>query len=286
MTPPRKRTRYRDSNGRFISSKVNRYRRSNSLKLTTMQAPTVPGPRVPPAAAVLGVTELLEKVLIELDPKTLLLSQRVSKSWRALITSSIRLQRALFLEPTPCGEVSYIDWRLDDKDWYDGQAGKLDLGVHVRGPDRDQRPLVYESHWGKTRDDQGRYRVFVNPLLKELFPFLTKNGIYWNENFSGLPKAAQAEEASWRRMYFTQPPIRCMAVEYDSKDDDEDDVRLADWTIMQVRSRTGAQGLTMMELFDELDLNGYAAAWIEGRHLWEDYTGARDLARIVRDEVR
>lgn len=250
-----------------------------------MQTATFPEPRVPPVAAVLGVNELLEKILIELDPKTLLLSQRVSKSWFSLITGSLRLQRALFLEPVPCGEVSYIDWRLDDKDWYDDRAAKLNLGEHIRGSNRDQRPLIYEAHWGKTREDQGRYRVFVNPLLKDMFPFLTKNGIYWHENVSHLSKAAQNVEASWKRMYFTQPPIRCMAVEYDSKEDEDDDSRFADWTIMQVRSRTGSQGLEMMDLFIEFTSN-VNAAWIEGRHMWEEYTGSHDLDRVVKETGR
>lgn len=49
---------------------------------------------------VLGTTELLEAVLLELDTKTLLLSQRVSKTFKATITDSLAIQQALFPKPS------------------------------------------------------------------------------------------------------------------------------------------------------------------------------------------
>ncbi|OQN95885.1 hypothetical protein B0A48_18170 [Cryoendolithus antarcticus] len=50
------------------------------------------------AIAVLDLPELLESVLIELDMKTLLLSQRVSKQWKASIDCSANLQDKLFFK--------------------------------------------------------------------------------------------------------------------------------------------------------------------------------------------
>ncbi|KAK5115608.1 hypothetical protein LTR85_009779 [Meristemomyces frigidus] len=50
-------------------------------------------------ARVLGMPELFKDILINLDIKTLLLSQRVCKAFRSTITKSTRLQQALFLKP-------------------------------------------------------------------------------------------------------------------------------------------------------------------------------------------
>ncbi|CZT23205.1 uncharacterized protein RCC_08916 [Ramularia collo-cygni] len=49
---------------------------------------------------VLGTTELLEAILLGLDTKTLLLSKRVSKTFKATITDSLACQQALFLKPS------------------------------------------------------------------------------------------------------------------------------------------------------------------------------------------
>ncbi|TKA47260.1 hypothetical protein B0A54_02738 [Friedmanniomyces endolithicus] len=57
-----------------------------------------------PARQVLQLPELLELVLLHLSQKDLLLSQRVSRSFRSTINHSIILQRALFLAP---------DWNLE-----------------------------------------------------------------------------------------------------------------------------------------------------------------------------
>ena len=213
--------------------------------------------------------------------RDLLLAQRISRSWRSLILSSIRLRRALFLESVPCGDISYIDWRLDDKDFYDDAHANLGLGEHLRGPKRDQKPKPYISHWGKARDDGGAYRIFVNPLLVKLFPVLSVTGLYWYETIDTLPKSAQYEYASWKSMFFTQPPVNCMAVEWDSADsEDEDAGSNVDWTVTTFRKVWGSKGLTMQELFWQLMGVG-RPAWIEGRELWEEYCRAQDLGRIV-----
>lgn len=52
------------------------------------------------AAAVFSVPELLEDILSRLPMTELLLSQRVSKQFKATIEGSVKLQRALFFTPT------------------------------------------------------------------------------------------------------------------------------------------------------------------------------------------
>ena len=48
---------------------------------------------------VLFITELLEMILLQLDMRTLLISQRVCRKWSSLIRSSSRIQETLFFKP-------------------------------------------------------------------------------------------------------------------------------------------------------------------------------------------
>lgn len=48
------------------------------------------------ASQVFNIVELLEGVLLHVDIKTLLLAQRVSKTWKATIAGSLKLQQTLF----------------------------------------------------------------------------------------------------------------------------------------------------------------------------------------------
>ncbi|KAK6441831.1 hypothetical protein LTR95_001940 [Oleoguttula sp. CCFEE 5521] len=52
------------------------------------------------AAAVLGLTELLEWILLYVDPKTVLLAQRVDRTFRATVQASKELRVKLFLRQT------------------------------------------------------------------------------------------------------------------------------------------------------------------------------------------
>lgn len=55
----------------------------------------------PPAATVFAVPELLENILLKLSPRDLLFAQRVDKTFRDQINSSIHIQRKLFLKHDP-----------------------------------------------------------------------------------------------------------------------------------------------------------------------------------------
>lgn len=78
---------------------------------------------------ILNTNELLENILVRLPIKKLLLAQRVCKHWKALITGSIRLQRALFMVPVPIL----------------GQVLKLKHGLELRS----EKPEV-SNYWSKT----------------------------------------------------------------------------------------------------------------------------------------
>lgn len=273
MTPKR---RPRNKHGRFITDGVSlcpyccRFQfTDNGRQDTTDQA------QREAVTHVLENPELLESILLLLPMRDLLLSQRVCTTWRTLINTSIKVRRALFLEPAAgVGNVSFIDWRLDDKDFYKNGSVGLEFALPLRGFDGKQKPKIYKSHWGRTREDAGQYRVFVNPLLSNVFPFLGE-GIYDQEKFADLPLAMQHFEASWQGMYFTQPPVNLMAYEYDSEVDE-----LSDWSVSSLQRLSGIAGVRMIDLYATLVQIG-RPAWIEGRLLWEKYDGVQDLARII-----
>ncbi|KAK4977183.1 hypothetical protein LTR42_003231 [Elasticomyces elasticus] len=58
---------------------------------------------------VAGTFELLECVLLQVDIRTLLLSQRVSRTFKATINHSTKLQQALFLKPLSDGDLYHCN---------------------------------------------------------------------------------------------------------------------------------------------------------------------------------
>lgn len=80
------------------------------------------------AAKVFGVTELLEKILLELPMTDLLLIQRVSRQFKSTIDGSITIQQALFFKPLPS--------KADKLDWADPEARSNPLlcGPFLTGP--------------------------------------------------------------------------------------------------------------------------------------------------------
>lgn len=140
--------------------------------------------------AVFLTTELLEKILQYLPMKDLLLAQRVSRKWRAVINESRALQQALFLLPREADAY----WEL-----IEGPKDKL-----VRIP-KDDYVRGVES---KDVFRSGR----LNQLLFEeiQYPY---QGLVSRAEDGGCevfrlrfrPSAKHAA-ASWRRMLVTQPP--------------------------------------------------------------------------------
>jgi hypothetical protein len=98
--------------------------------------------------------------------------------------------------------------------------------------------------------------MFVNPLLTELFPWLRVDTPFWYEIFDDLPIAAQHPNASWHGMFFTQPPVRSLVVEYDCKDGDDDDEgsgsTSSDWSVMAVDKGQHQAGLYIGSLFADV----------------------------------
>lgn len=147
---------------------------------------------------VFRLPEILEIILLHLPQRDLLLSQRVCRSFRRTIQGSIRLQRALFFAP---------DWNLE------GRA----FNAYARNNMPGRKP---ENNRLLLRAFPGCYPtvtlVIVNdaPTLNEL-----ELGRRGNEHWSwdvciSFPSdrppdtrpAVLYPEASWRRMFLSQPP--------------------------------------------------------------------------------
>jgi hypothetical protein len=134
---------------------------------------------------VLGTTELLEAILCYVDSRTLLLSQRVGRKWRAVIVGSPILQKKLFMRPASYGEL--VDVSPDRRVWY-------------------QRKL--RLHEGRTRVAK-KQPYLLNPLLfhKDLSYNLRKsiNGVSVQLQRHAA-KGGTVKPGSWQRMYLAMPP--------------------------------------------------------------------------------
>lgn len=142
----------------------------------------------------LHLPELLEQILLHLSQQDLLLSQRVSLAFRNTIVSSHRLQRALFLVP---------DWKLEG-------GGPL-AGVRSL---RASRP---ENNRLLLRAFPGCYPTVTLVIVHDQNATGEKsaNSVHrsWDVCISfpshGRPNTSPAvlyPEASWRRMFLSQPP--------------------------------------------------------------------------------
>jgi hypothetical protein len=129
-------------------------------------------------SAVFGTAELFEQILLQVDMKTLLLSQRVNTQWRDTITDSPALQKKLFFKPGTFGEAKEFVQA-------DEHHGRIFI------------TLTPEYRvWKLTEPAQPT--AIVNPLLLRC-PWLCPAEL-------GLKDAAPDEHASWMKMLYIQPP--------------------------------------------------------------------------------
>ncbi|KAK4902922.1 hypothetical protein LTR27_000861 [Elasticomyces elasticus] len=137
------------------------------------------------AADVFGIAELLEKILLQLPTKDLLLSQRVCKTWQTTCTST-KIRKALFLEPGTEDDVA----PPEPCDFTSGE------------------------HCTKTaefrREVQREYACVVNPLfIQHVCP--------WSGKLNGKRISRASKHGRYREMSLTQPPTALnLAVYYTS----------------------------------------------------------------------
>lgn len=122
-----------------------------------------------PSETVFTIPELLETILLHLDPRTLLTAQSTCKTWTTLITTSPRIQQALFFIPSS-------------------------------HPEKELNPLLVHSFPSLFPSPSPREENYVQDA-RFTFTSLDMFGS------PAKMKAYMRAEASWRRMLVQQPPV-------------------------------------------------------------------------------
>ncbi|KAK3114225.1 hypothetical protein LTR53_007654 [Teratosphaeriaceae sp. CCFEE 6253] len=139
---------------------------NNTPEPNTRSSPT------PAADAVLVSPELLELILLKLDSKTLLLSQRTSHTFQAVIAGSPRLQKKVFFRA----------------------AATIDEALILGEGEDIGKPLVRQS------GQSGEWSL-LNPLLFEHVP-----GAPSGAGRFRIPDRGSSAAPSWKRMRCCSPP--------------------------------------------------------------------------------
>ncbi|CZT18273.1 uncharacterized protein RCC_04118 [Ramularia collo-cygni] len=152
---------------------------------------------------VFGIAELAEKIFLECRIQDLLVSyQRVNKQWHDIITSSKRLQQALFFESV---SGHYVDsfgdhfanwWQYYDDEENDGDEGKL--AEAQRRKDEGKRVLVFRNPFFEKLHHKTRTEKYRAPSAYVAAA---------NEDYNRRRQDMDSRNASWRRMLVSQPPI-------------------------------------------------------------------------------
>lgn len=119
-----------------------------------------------PISACFNITELLEAILLNLDSKTILLSQRVNSKFRDVITSNNAFKQRLFLLPTSPQEIQEPNFRPN-------QATRPYIFVErIRTEDQlteDERAEASRYLWyRKLRRERCTQRAILNPFMFHL----------------------------------------------------------------------------------------------------------------------
>ncbi|KAF7192765.1 hypothetical protein HII31_05906 [Pseudocercospora fuligena] len=160
------------------------------------------------AHAVLSTVELLEAILLNLDTKTLLLSQRTCKTWQKVIAGSILLQEALFFRPVPQPPPPN-DASLDGADPDDDNPPDADSPDAK--PDDAEPPDAKPDDANLRGIDGG---AVLNPLAREAFQLRKPKPGQPNIKVKGqsIEYVNPWIAGSFRRMYVTQPPAQEVSI--------------------------------------------------------------------------
>ncbi|KAK5692179.1 hypothetical protein LTR17_025501 [Elasticomyces elasticus] len=158
----------------------------------------------PASDQVFGTTELLEHILIHMPARDVLLSQRVSQQWQAVIKGSLHLQRALLFTGEAADPTEWIEEHLKASDptkpWFwDGRVVQ-------------NQPITY----GFIK--RNKCHVYGNELLAKVF---SNGAVAANQDDDDLivvmatvdpgshelREPARRPEASWRRMLLLSPAV-------------------------------------------------------------------------------
>lgn len=131
----------------------------------------MPAKSLSAAAQVLTTVELLEQILLRLDMKTLLLSQRVSLGWNAAISQSSMLNKKLFFKPAARKDL--LELRMLEEELHPNTLFNLEENLDSNISQVDMGKIWNVWCMGEEiRDIRGRFITFgdcetivYNPLL-------------------------------------------------------------------------------------------------------------------------
>ena len=194
------------------------------------------------AERALELPELLERILLLVPMRDLLLSQRVSKFWQALITNSLPLQQALFFKPAKNFEpfIALLEDEHRDKDSAQGPClvggvSHIDVECYEEGIEwtsvAEANPLLpWDNSWFHASTD-GHSRSEVVRSIRQAFG-ADESLLQWS--FPPM-KHETGVEPSWKRMYLCQPPETVVFVPQQDEEDDRG------WHIYRVEADEGVR---------------------------------------------
>ncbi|KAB8259873.1 hypothetical protein BDV32DRAFT_138602 [Aspergillus pseudonomiae] len=163
----------------------------------------------------ISTTELLEQILLHLDMQTLLVSAiRVCRAWNSLITTSPRLQRALFLLPEDDRDASNTNTIINPllaKHFPPFFTPVYDIGCPfpIRGlaPDEGCYDYLFEDVSYNGMSNFKSMPVYQVSMANN--DFIDHDGQDPNANAKARENNPYLREcASWRNMLTSQPPAR------------------------------------------------------------------------------
>ena len=179
----------------------------------------------------LGLSELLELILMNLPMRDLLFAQSVSKFWKEVIANSSYLQKALFFKPSDSGKIlalsEHNERDFDDSSREDAITMCKQIAYFKVFPDCIEHYEPEKARFPSqartpptavVRAGVGAVRIVINPLLvrkfdwfREFFCYDVQTPAYFPvldpRTNSELIASAARPDASWRRMFITQPPL-------------------------------------------------------------------------------
>lgn len=225
------------------------------------------------ATQVLNIPELLETILLFLDLQTLLLSQRVSRTFRDVATGSISIQKALFFKPLSTPNDAHI---VPPKSSPEVRKCSKCYPPHSKLPKHIPNTIMANPLLDKYLEYENT-RTTRGPCSSQLIMLDTNSDFaIINPNLDKL--ASSHESASWRRMLLLQPhvaPIYWVGA-----------VVRAGLDIRNGVAKSLRHGLYMQEFVGVVsgDEDGSCASLGKGsskRHGWQDPLQLYDGMRLV-----
>ena len=143
------------------------------------------------------LAKVLENILANLPMKDLLLSQRVCRKWRQVITGSIPLQQALFFVAE-----DYTTFWTSEGGEHGEDGDEFDVARH-KTDQMTKEQFVQLC----VNDTPFQFGMRTNPLI-----FVHQEGSYAGQCLAQHLLSSHSD-ASWRKMYLTTPPAKLFCVQ-------------------------------------------------------------------------